>query len=58
MIEYLNVLIKEAEKQDNLALMSVLYTVTAAIEEDSLNELTQFTTKFSMLQLKKYAKLN
>lgn len=58
MIEYLDVLIKEAEKQDNLALISILYTVCGAIVEDSLNELSFYTATYSKNQIEKYAKLN
>lgn len=58
MIEHLDLLVKEAEKQDNWALMSILYTVMAAITDDSLKELSFYTAIYSKSQIGKYMRSN
>lgn len=54
MIEYLDVLIKEAIKQENFALASILCTLIGAILENNLSELSDYTMEYSCSQLKKY----
>lgn len=55
--EYINalyLLIDQAKKEENFPLVSILYTVTASIVDDSLKELSNYTCAFSMEQINKY----
>lgn len=53
-INALSLLIDQAKKEENFPLVSILYTVTASIVDDSLKELSNYTYAFSMEQINKY----
>jgi len=51
-IQAIDDIIKEAEKDNNLYLMSILHSLCGAIMSDSLEKLSSYTAAFSMEQIK------
>lgn len=51
-IQAIDDIIKEAEKDNDLYLMSILYSLCGAIMSDSLEKLSDYTAAFSMEQTK------
>lgn len=56
-IQKLDELIDQAKQDHNLALASIFYTVTASIQEDSLDDLSDLTVTWSLKQLQKYTQI-